>query len=333
MFVMLMFPQAVFAFADVPTNDKDYEEINHLYDQNIIQGYSLLQFGPDNTITRAELLKIAIEGAGTEDVDMDMGENVRFTDVKGHSLYDYIEYAYYHNIIQGYDDNTFRPNQPITMEEATKVLLIVQGYVPQGYEENSWLFLNDLTLDQYYVRAAQQDLYEMSLSEYRNRLGTYAKRRDIARAMSNILDLKKWADMPIDPLFECSTMSGLTNAEKNYYFDVPSVTPQDTEICIAEDINFAFTLQSGQDPTGSSLMTFINSKDSLYYSIKTWYTLEEQAECEIGDRVGLEIAIVCEPYDLVINPRNDEPEKIYSDTTYYNYNFITGSVTQDETME
>ena len=46
-----------------------------------------------------------------------------FIDVENHWIYPYLKSARFENIIQGYGDNTFRPDKEINRAEAVKILL------------------------------------------------------------------------------------------------------------------------------------------------------------------------------------------------------------------
>ncbi len=46
-----------------------------------------------------------------------------FSDISGSDFEDYIEKAYNNNIISGYDDGTFRPNNPVSFIESLKIVL------------------------------------------------------------------------------------------------------------------------------------------------------------------------------------------------------------------
>lgn len=47
-----------------------------------------------------------------------------FTDIEGHWAQDYIDIVYTLGYIQGYEDNTFKPNQPISRAEASKLIAL-----------------------------------------------------------------------------------------------------------------------------------------------------------------------------------------------------------------
>jgi len=113
------------AFTDLPTSHWSYDYINALSKQGIINGYSDETFRPDQAITRAELLKIALE---TSNKDAFAFENLYFDDFTMNDWFaEYVVFAAQNEYVSGYDDGTFRPNQNITRAEALKIILSVAG--------------------------------------------------------------------------------------------------------------------------------------------------------------------------------------------------------------
>ena len=57
-------------FSDLDATDDNYIAIDYLYEEGVLGGYSDGSFKPENTVNRAELLKILVEGQGvTPDAD------------------------------------------------------------------------------------------------------------------------------------------------------------------------------------------------------------------------------------------------------------------------
>lgn len=109
--------------------------IDHLKTKGILRGYSGGDLAPDQSITRAELLKMALKATGVSE----SGHSYQgyFSDVKQVDWFDvYVEKAYEMGFVSGYSDGTFRPNAPVTRAEAVKILLNVFGLEPVEYENN-----------------------------------------------------------------------------------------------------------------------------------------------------------------------------------------------------
>lgn len=112
-------------FSDVSEFAINYLAIKFLYDNSIVTGYADGTFGPDNTINRAELLKVLVEGQGvtpSEEIYRDC-----FPDVSNEWFAKYICYAKESGWISGYPDGTFQPGNAVNKVEALKMLLESQN--------------------------------------------------------------------------------------------------------------------------------------------------------------------------------------------------------------
>lgn len=102
------------------------EVITTLYDMGAIQGKSSTSFAPDDSMTRAELLKVALLTAGKS---ISSSESTSaFSDVETSDWFmPYVAYGYKEGYIEGYEDGSFRPNDTINRAEALTILLRVAG--------------------------------------------------------------------------------------------------------------------------------------------------------------------------------------------------------------
>ena len=117
-------------FTDIGALTLYRDSILALKSQNIISGYADGSFKPDNTINRAELLKIII-GAKYPVID-NLFSRSCFKDVPSDQWYTkYVCFAKGKNIIAGYSDGTFKPDQVVNYVEALKMLLETYGLVTQ----------------------------------------------------------------------------------------------------------------------------------------------------------------------------------------------------------
>jgi len=115
-----------FSFGDLNSSDEEYDAVMELWALGIIEGYDDGNFYPDQTVNRAELLKILIEGQGiTPDEDEYQG---CFDDVEDDWYAKYVCYAEEQGWVQGYGDGNFYPAQTVNKVEALKMLLVVYGY-------------------------------------------------------------------------------------------------------------------------------------------------------------------------------------------------------------
>jgi len=100
------------------------DEINLQLQNNLVSGYQDATFRPDNSISRAEALKVLLENKFEVEV-IDDFEN-EFSDVQELDwFFKYIQHASKHQIVNGYQDGSFRPNSPISIAESLKILFKV----------------------------------------------------------------------------------------------------------------------------------------------------------------------------------------------------------------
>ena len=101
---------------------EDY--INRLYQDDVVSGYSTGLFGPDDKLTRAQIVKIALLAFGRSSDETSNS----FSDISSSDwFYGYVLSASNLDIVSGYSDSTFRPNQEVTRGEALKIILITAG--------------------------------------------------------------------------------------------------------------------------------------------------------------------------------------------------------------
>lgn len=105
--------------------------IQDFISRGVINGYEDGTFRPDNSITRAEFIKLVnryfgFNGKGNEN----------FSDVtNGDWFYNDVCIAIEKGYINGYEDGTFRPNNPITREEAAKIISKITNNLDNNYDK------------------------------------------------------------------------------------------------------------------------------------------------------------------------------------------------------
>lgn len=107
-------------FEDIPKTHRYADAIKYLKDNQIVKGYGDGTFRADNQINRAESVKILLEGNNIPTSEQtssfpDVGTNAWFTP--------YVATASKQGIVKGYSDGSFKPEQPISRAEFTKVAL------------------------------------------------------------------------------------------------------------------------------------------------------------------------------------------------------------------
>lgn len=92
--------------------------IRRAYNLNVVAGYPNGRFMPDKAVTRAEFAAMVNEA-----FDIDNSTVLSFQDVAPYQwYYDDVSTAVSSTYASGYSDNTFKPNSPITREEAAVML-------------------------------------------------------------------------------------------------------------------------------------------------------------------------------------------------------------------
>jgi hypothetical protein len=91
----------------------------------IVKGKTAEIFAPEELLTRAEIVKIAIL---TFKIELKIDAKSSFKDVNVSDWFSaYVAAAESKGIISGYKDGSFKPNDPVNRAEALKILLIASG--------------------------------------------------------------------------------------------------------------------------------------------------------------------------------------------------------------
>lgn len=141
-------------FDDLDVEEENFPAINYLYGEEIIGGYDDGTFKPDNTVNRAELLKILVEGQGITP-DENVYKNC-FPDVTTDWYAKYVCYAKEEGWVSGYPDGTFRPADPVNKVEALKMLLNSQDVEMDSEAESSFSDVNEEDWFAEYVAKAEE---------------------------------------------------------------------------------------------------------------------------------------------------------------------------------
>ena len=118
-------------YADLTDSDKisNTEAVALLVDLGIIQGKPDGSYAPTEIVDRATMAKlICTMIMGDIDQNLYKGTKTDLTDVDGHWAEGYIKYCYSNNIITGDGQGHFFPNEPVTVVQAAKMLLVALGY-------------------------------------------------------------------------------------------------------------------------------------------------------------------------------------------------------------
>lgn len=105
------------------------DAVSYLTEKSIMHG-SYNYFNPQKAITRGEVAKIMAISLGLADVNDKLDVNVKtgFKDVDGQWFAPYIKLLidYNKDILRGYGDGTFKPNQEIRRDELAKIIVVAK---------------------------------------------------------------------------------------------------------------------------------------------------------------------------------------------------------------
>lgn len=107
-------------FSDVPKSHPYHDAITTLAKEGIVSGDGSGKFLPDTSVSRSEILKMALKTAKIPLVASEAG----FSDVSSGAWYaPYVATAKARGILSGYPDGTFKPAKKVTRAEALKIIV------------------------------------------------------------------------------------------------------------------------------------------------------------------------------------------------------------------
>lgn len=116
-------------------NHKYEDSIDFLEDENIVEGHPDGRFGVDETLNRAEMMKILLEYKYGGDIEEEAN---CFEDVHAEWFAKYICKAKEEGIIEGYNENLFKPAQDVNMAEGLKMAFETFDLELPDNETNVW---------------------------------------------------------------------------------------------------------------------------------------------------------------------------------------------------
>jgi hypothetical protein len=158
------------------------------------EGELLGLFGPDQYITRAELIKIVVGCEANTSLE---AEDLDFEDYDLDAWYaPYISYAYEAGWIEGYADGSLRPEHYVTREEAVKIIMLSQ-FSEEEIQMGTLDFV-DVSPGEWFTSfvsfGARKGFFEGYLDADGNRMGVfgvnnYLTRGEAAKIVVNVLGL------------------------------------------------------------------------------------------------------------------------------------------------
>ena len=115
-------------FIDIAPDAWYKDAVQYAYDNGLMTGVSATEFAPEQTTTRAMIVSILARLEGVESA-----EAAGFADVDDNDWYaTAVNWAANVGVVNGYEDNTFRPNTAITREQLAAILMNYAAY--KGYD-------------------------------------------------------------------------------------------------------------------------------------------------------------------------------------------------------
>ena len=110
-------------FTDVAPNAWYKDAVQYAYAGGLMTGVSADAFAPEQTTTRAMIVSILARLEGVESA-----QAAGFADVNDEWYATAVNWAASVGVVNGYEDNTFQPNQPITREQLAAMLMNYANY-------------------------------------------------------------------------------------------------------------------------------------------------------------------------------------------------------------
>ena len=110
-------------FLDIAPNAWYKDAVQYAYDNGLMTGVSATEFAPEATTTRAMIVSILARLEGVESA-----EAAGFADVTDEWYATAVNWAANVGVVNGYEDNTFKPNTAITREQLAAILMNYAAY-------------------------------------------------------------------------------------------------------------------------------------------------------------------------------------------------------------
>lgn len=146
-FAFLSLPAFAASFPDVPEDHVNFDAIEYLDNNDVLNGYEDGTFGPNNLVNRAEAAKIIVNAFG---VSYDQAYEVIFPDVRTNQwFFKFVMGGREAGILNGYDDGMFRPGDTVNLAETLKMVVLATD-ISLPTEINEDVFL-DVSKDVWYA--------------------------------------------------------------------------------------------------------------------------------------------------------------------------------------
>ncbi len=251
-FCLSLFPKETFGFRDI--SDYPYKEaIEYLENAGVVGGFSDGSYKPYQSVTRAEMMKIILKGKFDE---KDLKYIDCFSDVKTDWFSPFVCFGKEKNVVSGYSDGTFKPNNNVNFAEALKIAFLgleVSGDFSSSSED--WFspyvdFADKNMIFLKYLYLPQDNITRGQMAEIVYRIGQYKQ----GKLKENIDDRKSFG-CGIKPPSTKPVSIKLNGTERNFITVIPDNYIQTQKYPIIFAIH-------GRTNTNSYLRTYLGVEEA-----------------------------------------------------------------------
>ena len=272
--MMLGLSVSASVFPDVDDNASYAEAVTILDSLGIMYGDDNGNFRPEDTLTRAEVATVVVRALGLDDAAAGAKGATQFNDVAAdHWATGYINLATQKGIISGYGDGTFGPEDPVTYEQVTKMIVAALGYTPKADNNGGYP-------TGYLVIASQEGIAKGAAGSN----GEPAKRSTVARLVFNALDVNLMEQTGFkvgEPEYEVVDKTLLTDCLNVDKYDGIVTATYLTKGTNVEDKSITIKYSHVNNEKVSDSDTFVEGADvdaaSLYGMAVVAYVQEDEA--------------------------------------------------------
>ncbi len=301
------------AFAAVPADVQgtEYEgDAALLGTLNIMTG-DAGGFRPNDTITRAEFAAIVSRVLGLENAAKASGGATNYNDVPAtHWAAGYINLASSLQIINGYGDGNFGAEDPVTFEQALKMLVVALGYKDDADAKGGYPV-------GYMIVAAEKGLTD----DVEGVAGTPALRGVVAQLTANSLT--------VETQLKLTAGDDVEYKEDGTLLEKLDITKSEGVITNADVDDEKVTINDGTD-SDTYEVGITDALDLLGYNVEFYYD-DDETLIMVVKKDNTELVVPSEDIDEVVSSsdvltvnyedkENDEAESVTADATKLYYN-------------
>lgn len=190
-------------FTDLNPHADNYKPILEMYNRGYVSGYKDGTFRPNQSVTRGQAAKMLAQALNLNTTNPN---NPRFSDIPpNHGFYRYIAALANAGIINGYSDQTFRPNEPITRNQMAKILTLGYKFQQSTKLTHDFRDVAESNPNRYYI----QTLYDLGITKGTTQI-TYSPYGSVTRGQlaTFIYRAENTSADAVKPVKEIGSVSG-----------------------------------------------------------------------------------------------------------------------------